>query len=120
MSIPPLTRNVRLRLVTGNKVRSAVVDVVVVPTVSTSSVRNGEQYDVSVATDGAEAGNTLVLQRFKNGNWLRVRRAQLDGNGQASFAVPVPPKTTVHYRVFLQRTKEHAMASSPFDAGPAA
>jgi hypothetical protein len=114
-----LTHSVRLRLLAGQGVRSAPVLVVVTPTVSASVALSGSSYDVAVATDGGNEGDQIVLERRTSTGWVGVTTTTLDGSGSASFAVPVPPKRTVRYRVVLPRTQAHGLAMTAFLAAPA-
>jgi hypothetical protein len=113
-----LTHNVRLRLVTRGKVRSAWIAVIVQPTVSASVASAGTSSTIRVSTDGAQPGDMVDIQRHVPGGWQDVAANQLDGSGGASFGVPTPSHRPDHYRAILYRTQDHAYASTRFVVPP--
>ena len=113
-----LTHSVRLRLVSGQGVRSAPVLVVVMPTVSATLSVQGSSYDASITTDGAQQGDVVMLQRRARTGWVGVATMQLDASGDALFAVPVPAQRPVRYRVVLPRTQAHGYAATRFVTPP--
>ncbi len=116
--VPALTHNVRLVLRAG-RVHSPVVTVVEVPTLSIAVTPAGISDDVTVSTNGATAGDAVVLLIRRHGQWLRVRSGQLDATGTWSFTVPAPQRRAAGYRVLLKRTRAHAAGSAGFRAPPA-
>jgi hypothetical protein len=116
-----LVRNVRLVLRAGHGVRTEPVSVLVRPTLSTAltTTSDGRRYVVDVTADGGDAGDTVVLLRRRQGQWARVRAAQLNDAAHAGFAVRVPAGHQVRYAVRLQPTRWHAASWSRFVAQPA-
>jgi len=119
MTSPALTHSVRVRLVTGTKVRSSAITVVVLPAVEVAVQAAGPGYDVSVTTNGGDPGDSVVLQQRKGGEWVQVAATALDGSDGADFSVPIPAKHKGHYRVVLARTTAHGYAATRFTVGPA-
>ena len=102
----------------GHGVHSGPVRVVVVPTLATSqtATSDGTGWDVTVTSDGADPGDTVVLLRRENGSWVQVGSGQLDSSGETVFRVPKPASREVHYRVRLEPTEDHARAMTSFTA----
>jgi hypothetical protein len=115
LGTPPLTRNVRLRLVAGHAVRSAPVRIVVVPTITATVVVQGWAYSVDVATTGAQPGDEVVLERRTPYGWTPTASANLDSSGAAEIALSPPTKGANHYRIVLPATSGHARATVRFD-----
>jgi hypothetical protein len=118
LTTPPLTQSVRLRLVVGAGVHSSDVTVVVVPTISAATTLAGSTYTVSVATEGADQGDTVTLQRRTASGWAAVATTQLNSAAGAYFSVPVPVKRTARYRIVLPRTPSHGSAVTRFAVAP--
>ena len=102
LSTPPLEHSLFLRLRTGNRVKSDPVRVAVVPTVGVSHADG----ILSVTTIGGQAGDTVLLQRWRQGQLVRIARTELDASGSASFAVE-PKKKQVRYVALLKGSKLH-------------
>lgn len=114
LTVPALTTNVRLRLVTEQGTRSAQLAITVVPKLSLSTARNGAQRVVTVTADGGRAGDTVVLQRRDGDTWTSLMSQALDGSRAAQFTVPGPRANPVRYRVRLAPTQRHAAAFAWF------
>jgi hypothetical protein len=113
LTVPALTGNVRLRLVTGGGVTSQQLIVSVVPKLSVSLTRDQGQRVATVTADGGRAGDGLVLLRRDGDTWTRIASTSLaDGTGQ--FTVPGPGQTRVLYRVRLPATARHTAAFVEF------
>lgn len=108
VTIPPLTGNVRLRLVSGQGVVSRQLPVAVVPKLATSQARSGGRRIITITADGGYGGDTLVLLRRDGATWTRLRSTSLTKDGTAQFVVPGPGATSVRYLVRLPATARHA------------
>jgi hypothetical protein len=114
LGTPPLSRDVRLRLVAGHRVRSAPVHIVVVPTVTANVVVQGWAYSVAVTTTGAQPGDVVVVEQRTAIGWTQVGTATLDSTGAAEIGLSPPSKGTNHYRLILVATSSHARATVRF------
>jgi hypothetical protein len=114
LTIPPLTTNVRLRLVTAQGVVSAQRQVAVVPKLTTTGARSGGDRIVTVSADGGRPGDTLTLLRRDGDTWTTTGSTTLDGDGKGQFVVPGPGATAVRYRVRLPATGQHAASFVEF------
>jgi hypothetical protein len=119
MISPALSHSGRVRLVTGTKVRSSPITVVVLPAVEVAVQAAGPSYTVNVTTNGGDPGDSVVLQRRKGGAWMQVAATALDGSAGADFRVPIPSKRNGRYRVVLARTAAHGYAATRFTVSPA-
>jgi hypothetical protein len=107
LTVPALTGNVRLRLVTGSGVTSPQLVVSVVPKLWVSLTRDQGQRVATVTADGGRAGDGLVLLRRDGDTWTRVGSTSLADGGTGQFTVPGPGQTRVRYRVRLPATARH-------------
>jgi hypothetical protein len=114
LTVPALTSNVRLRLVTGSGVTSPQLVVSVVPKLSVSLARDQGQRVATVTADGGRAGNVLVLLRRDGDTWTKVASTSLAEGGTGQFTVPGPGQTRVRYRVRLPATARHTAAFVEF------
>ncbi|HEX3706591.1 MAG TPA: hypothetical protein VHV76_08175 [Mycobacteriales bacterium] len=117
-TVPPIERNVRLVLQTGRHLHSTLVRVVVQPAITatvTPSATDPGMVTVTAVVQGGEPGDTLVMS-WHNGK--KHQHVALDATGAATFTVQVPPTRTVHFRLFLRRTAEHASAAALFTSPP--
>jgi hypothetical protein len=114
LTVPGLTSNVRLRLVTGSGVTSPQLVVSVVPKLSVSLARDQGQRVATVTADGGRAGNVLVLLRRDGDTWTKVASTSLADGGTGQFTVPGPGQTPVRYRVRLPATARYTAAFVEF------
>jgi hypothetical protein len=114
LTVPPLTSNVRLRLVSGQGVVSRQLPVTVVPQLTVSQARSGGRRIVTITADGGYAGNTLVLLRRDGDAWTRIASTSLSSDATGSFTVPGPGATRVRYLVRLPATARHGAAAVEF------
>jgi hypothetical protein len=118
LTSPALSHTTRLRLVTGTKVRSAALTVIVQPTVTAAVTPQGAVTTIRVDTSGADPGDTVAIQIRRGGGWREVAANQIDGSGGATFGVPTPVEHAAHYRAILGRTKGHGSAITRFTVPP--
>jgi hypothetical protein len=114
LTVPALSTNVRLRLVTAQGVSSRQVAVVVVPTLTTSAARAGNDVVVTVTADGGRPGDTVRLVRRDGDAWTLVSSTTLSGDSTAQFTVPGPADTRVRYQVRLPATGVHGASFVEF------
>jgi hypothetical protein len=114
LTVPALTSNVRLRLVTGQGVTSRQVGVVVVPKLTTSPARSGNDLVVTVTADGGRPGDAMRLFRRDGDAWTLVSSTALGSDGTAQFTVPGPADTRVRYQVRLPATGVHGASFVEF------
>jgi hypothetical protein len=114
LTAPSLTTNVRLRLVTAQGVTSPAVTVAVVPKLTTTAARSGNDRVVTVTADGGRPGDVLKLFRRDGTAWTQIAATTLGGNSTAQFTVPRPGATRVRYLVRLPATKRHAASFVEF------
>jgi hypothetical protein len=114
LTVPALTSNVRLRLVTGQGVTSPAVAVAVVPKLTTSAARSGNDRVVSVTADGGRPGDVLKLFRRDGTAWTQIGSTTLGDQSTAQFTVPRPGADRVRYRVRLPATRRHAASFVEF------
>jgi hypothetical protein len=114
LTVPALTANVRLRLVTGQGVTSRQLPVSVVPRLTHSVIRSGNQRVVTVAADGGDPGDVLNLLRRDGAAWTRIGSTSLDTQSSGQFTVPGPGPTRVRYQVRLPATSQHAASLVEF------
>jgi hypothetical protein len=114
LTVPPLTTNVRLRLVTAQGVTSPRVAVAVVPKLTLTSARSGSDRVVTVTADGGRPGDVLRLLRRDGTTWTPVASTTLSSGGTAQFTVPGPAATRVRYVVRLPATAVHAASFVEF------
>jgi hypothetical protein len=114
LQTPALSRSARLRLVTQDKVLSAWIAVIMRATLTASVSSDGTTSTIRIATDGAEPGDMVDIQKHVPGGWQDVAANQLDSSGGATFGVPTPAKRPAHYRAVLRRTPNHAYAATRF------
>jgi hypothetical protein len=114
LTVPALTTNVRLRLVTGQGVTSPQLPVSVVPKLSVSSARSGNERVVTVTADGGRPGDGLVLLRRDGDAWTRIGSTSLGSENAGRFTVPGPGAARVRYRVRLPATARHAASFVEF------
>jgi hypothetical protein len=119
LSTPPLDHSVWLRLVTGTKVRSAPIAVILKPSLQVSVDTHGSETTILVTATGGNAGDVIDVQIRSGGAWQDFASSQLDGSGQAAFGAMTPTATTAHYRALLPRTAAHAFALTTFTIDPA-
>jgi 5-hydroxyisourate hydrolase-like protein (transthyretin family) len=114
ITTPPLTRSVRLRLVTDTKVDSAAIAVIVEPTVTVTVTPEGETSSVRIDTTGGDPGDTVNVEIRRAGGWQRFVSTQLDGDGGATIGVTNPQQRADHYRAVLPMTAGHGYAETRF------
>jgi hypothetical protein len=114
LSTPPISRDVRLRLVAGHGVRSAPVHIAVIPTVSANVVVAGWSYLVAVTASGTQPGDFVVLEKRTAAGWMPIASLPLDAAGAAHFSLSPPAKGSNHYRLLLPSTPGHAGAVARF------
>jgi hypothetical protein len=114
LTVPALTSNVRLRLVTGKGVTSAQVPIYVVPKLTKSVARSGTDRVVTVNADGGRPGDALKLLRRDGTAWTPIASTALSSESSGQFTVPGPGPTQVRYRVRLPATKQHAASYVEF------
>ena len=114
LTVPALTSNVRLRLVSESGVTSRQIPIAVVPALSVTLARSQGQRVATVTADGGVAGDDLVLLRRNGTAWTKVAATTLDGSSSGTFTVPGPGSTRVRYRVRLPATGRHAAAFADF------
>lgn len=114
LTVPPLTTNVRLRLVTTAGVTSRYVGVAVQPTLTTTAARTASGLVVTVTADGGLRGDVVRLLRRDGTSWTLVTSARLDSDSTARFTVPGPGAARVRYLVRLPATARHAAAFVDF------
>jgi hypothetical protein len=112
LTVADLTRNAAFQLEGPDGTLSGPVLVIVVPpiTASVGSARGGANV-VTASSPLAAPGDTVVLQALAGTHWLNLQKAQLDGAGQARFALPSRLRQR-EYRVVLLPTAAHAMSVS--------
>jgi hypothetical protein len=112
LTVADLTRNAAFLLEGPDGTLSKPVLVIVVPpvTASVGSPRGGGSV-VTASSPLAAPGDTVVLQVLAGTHWLDAAKAQLDGAGQAGFAVSSRVRQR-EYRVVLLPTVAHAMSVS--------
>jgi hypothetical protein len=114
VTVPSLTSNVRLRLVTEQGTRSAQLAVSVLPKLAISTARSGAKRVATVTADGGRQGDTLVLLRRDGGSWTKVGTTRLDGSRQGRFTVPGPRASRVRYRVRINASGAHGASAAEF------
>ncbi|MDX6197026.1 MAG: hypothetical protein QOJ79_177 [Actinomycetota bacterium] len=114
LTVPPLTRNVRLRLVTAQGLVSRQVAVVVVPKLTATSARSGNERVVTIHADGGRPGDELVLLRRDGTAWTRIASSSLASDSTGQFVVPGPGAAPVHYLVRLVATARHTASLVQF------
>jgi hypothetical protein len=114
LTVPALTTSSRLRLVTGQGVTSPQLAVAVVPKLTTSVVRSGNERVVTVTADGGRAGDGVKLLRRDGTSWTPISSTTLSSDRTAQFTVPGPAATRVRYLVRLPATARHAAAVVEF------
>jgi hypothetical protein len=118
LSSPALAHTARLRLVTGTRVRSSAITVVVLPTLQVAVQTTGSTSSIAVTTNGGDPGDTVTLEQRTRGDWLEVGTNALDGSGAANFNVLAPSKRPGHYRMILNHTQAHGQAVTRFTIAP--
>ncbi|MDT7573172.1 MAG: hypothetical protein QOE05_3346 [Actinomycetota bacterium] len=114
LTVPALTTNVRLRLVTAQGVTSRQLVVSVVPKLTTTWARSGNHRVVTVTADGGSPGNAVKLFRRDGSAWTQLATSTLGSEGRAQFDVALPAATPVRYLVRLPATARHAAALVEF------
>ena len=114
LTVPALTTNVRLRLVTAQGVTSPQTSVAVVPKLTLSQARSGNDRLVSVSADGGRPGDAVALLRWDGSAWTGIASTTLAGDNTCQFVVPGPGATRVRYRVRLAATGRHAASFAEF------
>jgi hypothetical protein len=111
---PALITNTAFRLTGPHGARSAVVRVMVRPTVSVVlQLGTGGRDLLLVSTTYARPGNIVVLQiESKAGAWVTLRGRALNLNGKARFALNAVRLQNRVLRVVLRATVRHAPAIS--------
>ena len=114
LTVSSLTRNVRLRLVAPRLATSAERTVVVIPTLTVTLSRAGNDRVARITADGGAPGDTLVLLRRDGSSWTQIDSTTLGSDSAASFTVPGPAAIRVDYRVRLAPTRQHAAGYAQF------
>jgi hypothetical protein len=114
LTIPPLTGNVRLRLVAGPRVSSPQLPVFVVPKLTITRSRSADQVAVTVTADGGRPGDAVVLLRRDGDAWTSIGSTTLSSDATGRFVVPGPADTRVRYLVRLRATAQHAASVVEF------
>jgi hypothetical protein len=117
LTVPALTINVRLRLVTAQGVTSSQLPVAVVPKLTTTAARSGNQRVETVTADGGMPGDVVRLLRRDGSSWTVIGSTKLGDQSSAQFSVPGPGATRVRYLIRLPATKRHAAAVVEFVVG---
>jgi hypothetical protein len=110
LTVPALTGNVRLRLVTDSGVTSRQLAVAVVPKLAVRVTRAGGQRVATVTADGGRPGDGLVLLRRDGDAWTEIGTTTLADDGTGRFTVAGPGQSAVRYRVRLNKATQHATA----------
>lgn len=119
LTTPPLTRGVRLRLITDARVRSASIGVTMQSTIMATVANNGTSASVRIAATGAAPGDSVAIDERVDGAWQAVAANQLDESGVALFAVDLPTgHRPDHYRAVLRRSTAHGGAITTFLVDP--
>jgi hypothetical protein len=114
LTVPALTTNVRLRLVTAQGVTSTQLPVAVVPKLTTTAARSGNDRVVTVTADGGRPGDVLKLFRRDGATWTPIASTTLGSGSTGQFTVPGPAATRVRYLVRLPATARHAVSFVEF------
>jgi len=108
---PAITATSRFRLRTDHHVTSGSWRVVEVPTLTASADRSNDSVTVTANSDGARAGDRVLLLRRTAAGLVRLRHGRLDAAGSVTFVVRARPARTT-YVVRLLATKRHGPASA--------
>ena len=114
LSTASLDHNVLVRLGFAGRFHSGAVRVVILPRIYISTTPDGQQYDVTATADGAQVGDTVIVQRRQQGQWNQVQSAVISNSGSAYFGVGTPRRGTVRNRVVLRATNSHGYAQAGF------
>ncbi|MBK5307578.1 MAG: hypothetical protein JJD92_12885 [Frankiaceae bacterium] len=114
LTIPALTSNVRLRLVTEQGITSPELPVSVVPTLSLTMTRSGNELVVTVTADGGRPGDALNLLRRDGEAWTSIGSTTLSNERSGVFSVPGPGAARMRYVVRLPATRVHAASFKEF------
>lgn len=82
----------------------------VAPRPSTAPV--GSQATLTVVSSSTQRGRPVTLQELLDGRWQSLRRAVLDGQGEATFLLGSPERRTLRLRCVLGRSALYAAAST--------
>jgi hypothetical protein len=123
LTSPDLTRNAWFRLAYATTARSAQVEVMVVPGLTTS-LRLGpkgiKDY-LTVSATFAQTGDVVLLQVLKNGSWVTLQRHELTATGGTVFAFSATKRQNELVQAVLLATKLHAgTTSAPVTVPPPA
>jgi hypothetical protein len=114
LTSPDLTRNAWFRLAYATTARSAQVEVMVVPGLTTS-LRLGpkgiKDY-LTVSATFAQTGDVVLLQVLKNGSWVTLQRHELTATGGTVFAFSATKRQNELVQAVLLATKLDRPAGS--------
>jgi 5-hydroxyisourate hydrolase-like protein (transthyretin family) len=117
LQTPALSQTTDLQLRTAHQVRSAVVRVVVLPTLDASLTQASGTSTVVVTVQGGQPGDTVSVYRRKAGKNVKVGAAQVDANGTAVFSLTTP-QHPVRFVFKLPADRHHGQAQTSLTVGP--
>ncbi len=114
LTSPDLTRNAWFRLAYATAARSAQVEVMVVPGLTTSLKLGpkGIKDYLTVSATFAQTGDVVLLQVLKSGSWVTLQRHELTASGGTVFAFSATKRQNDLIQAVLLATKLHAGSTS--------
>lgn len=116
LETPALDSNATFRLSVRPHTASAVLGVVVDPTLTASISAAGSLDTIQAQSTGGRTGDAVILEVRHGAAWRHVATTRLDGSDTADFQVPAPHGRAAHYRVLLPSTSYHGSAEASVTA----